>query len=866
MSENVAAFGVRLSACRQQAELSQQELSQRSGLSIRAIRNLERGRTRWPYQDSVRRLADALELRGPARADFIAAAGRRVMHISDADELPPDKPLRQLSHKTHVPRQLPAAVRHFVGRETELAALTEQADHLGTAPSIMAISAIGGTAGVGKTALAVHWAHQAAGKFPDGQLYVNLRGYDVGPAVSAGDALAGFLRALGVAGQDIPGDVDERAAVYRSLLAGRRVLVVLDNARQAEQVRPLLPGSPTCMTVVTSRDALTGLVARDGAIRLEMDLLPLSEAVSLLRVLIGNRVDGSLDDAVMLASQCCRLPLALRVAAELALARPEVPLSDLVLELSDLQHRLDALEAGLDEQAAVRAVFSWSYRNLREDAARAFRLAGLHPGSVFDDYALAALTGTTLDVANQQLRLLAQAHLVHRAEPGRYGLHDLLRGYALELAETADGEGERRASLTRLLDYYLCTAAVAMDTAFPAERHRRPAVGAPYTPAPGLTSESAALAWLGAELPCLVAVAVHAAEHGWPDHATRLSATLFRFLDTASLYPEALIIHGHAGRAAGRTGDRAAEADALISLGLVDGHQGRHAPATERLEHALSLYQVTGDQGGQARALNYLGLVHLQQGRYQEAAGSFRKAQALFASVSERTGEAYALSNLGVLDLRQGHYLRAADHQQQALDLLRELGDRHGEASILTRLGLIGLQDGRYARAAGQFQRALARYRHLGDRQGEANVLGRLGLVSLRQSRYRHAISRLQQALTLYGELSDPSGQAITLNGLGQAFLAAGQPGDARRRHAAALRLAVQSGDKYEQARAHDGLAGSYQASGDPGSARRHRREALTRYDELGAPEADQIRALLAAAEGGRREQLATPAHSGLDS
>jgi tetratricopeptide (TPR) repeat protein/transcriptional regulator with XRE-family HTH domain len=866
MSENVSAFGARLSACRQQARLSQQDLAERSGLSIRAISNLERGRTRWPYQDSVRRLADALELRGAARAEFIAAAGRRVVHGGDADELTPDRTSRPLSRKANVPRQLPAAVRHFVGREAELAALTEQAGYLGTAQSIMVISAIGGTAGVGKTALAVNWAHQAAGKFPDGQLYVNLRGYDVGPPVSAGDALAGFLRTLGVASQDIPGDVDERAAVYRSLLAGRRVLVVLDNARQAEQVRPLLPGSPTCMTLVTSRDALAGLVARDGAIRLEMDLLPLSDAVSLLRVLIGSRVDGSLDDAVMLASECCRLPLALRVAAELALARPEVPLSDLAHELSDLQHRLDALDAGPDERAAVRAVFSWSYRHLGDDAARSFRLAGLHPGPFLDGYALAALTGTTLDVANQQLRLLARAHLIHHAEPGRYGLHDLLRGYALELADTVDGESEGRASLTRLLDYYLCTAAVAMDTAFPAERHRRPAVGAPSTPAPGLTSESTALAWLGAELPGLVAVAVHAADHGWPDHAARLSATLFRFLDTASLYPEARIIHGHAGRAAGRTGDRAAEADALISLGLVDGHQGRHALATEHLERALSLYQATGDQGGQARALNYLGLVYLQQGRYQEATGNFRKAQALFASVSERTGEAYALSNLGVLDLRQGHYQRAADQQEQALALLREQGDRHGEASVLTRLGLIGLQDGRYARAAGQFQQALARYRELGDRQGEASVLGRLGLISLRQNRYRQAVSRLQQALTLYGELSDPSGQASMLNGLGQAFLAAGQPVGARRQHAAALSLAVQSGDKYEQARAHDGLAGSYQASGDPGPARRHRQEALTRYDELGAPEADRIRALLAAAGDGRHEQLATPARGRFDS
>jgi tetratricopeptide (TPR) repeat protein len=431
--------------------------------------------------------------------------------------------------------------------------------------------------------------------------------------------------------------------VYRSLLAGRRMLVLLDNARHLEQVRPLLPGTPGCVTVVTSRDALAGLVARDGALRLDIDLLPLSEAVGLLRGLIGSRVDDDPDATVTLARRCGQLPLALRIAAELAVATPAIPLSDFAAELADLQHRLDVLDTGGDEHTAVRAVFSWSYRHLDPGAARTFRLAGLHPGTDLDGSAAAALTGTTLQLAAQRLGRLARAHLVQGTQPGRYGLHDLLRGYARELATAHDGEPERRAALTGLFDYYLRTAAAAMNAAFPAERHRRPPAPPPVTPAAAFTGAAAALAWLGTELPSLVAIAGYTAERGWPGHATCLSATLFRYLDSAGQFPEAVTIHGHARRAARNIGDRAAEADALIGLGLVDGHQGRYQQATSHFERALAGYRQTASQAGQARALNYLGLVHCHQGRNRQAMANLQQAVALFRAAGERTGEAYAL-------------------------------------------------------------------------------------------------------------------------------------------------------------------------------------------------------------------------------
>ena len=301
-----------------------------------------------------------------------------------------------------------------------------------------------GAAGVGKTALAVQWAHQVAEHFPDGQLYANLRGYDPGQPTPAADVLAAFLRALGVPGQDIPPEADERAARYRSLLAGQRMLIVLDNAGSVEQVRPLLPGSPGCVVLVTSRDALAGLIARDGARRLDLDLLPLVEAVSLLRALIGGRIDSDSEAATALAIQCARLPLALRVAAELADTRPAAAVSDLVAELADQQRRLDLMEAGADPQTAVRTVFSWSCRHLDPDTGRAFRLAALHPGLDLDSYAVAALTGTSRRRASQLLDQLARAHLIQTGTPGRYGMHDLLRGYASELAAAQDSEDDRR--------------------------------------------------------------------------------------------------------------------------------------------------------------------------------------------------------------------------------------------------------------------------------------------------------------------------------------------------------------------------------------------------------------------------------------
>jgi len=708
-----------------------------------------------------------------------------------------------------VPRQLPGTVRHFTGRSGELAALTELLDRAtGPAPQPVVISAIGGTAGVGKTALAVHWANQVADRFPDGQLYVNLRGYDPARPMPTADALAGFLRALGVPGQDIPAETGERAAQYRSLLAGRRMLVLLDNAGSVEQVRPLLPGSPACAAVVTSRDSLAGLVARDGAARLDLDLLPATEAAALLRALIGARAVTDPAATAALAAQCARLPLALRVAAELAAARPGAPLADLVSELADRQRRLDLLDAGGDRQTAVRAVFSWSYRRLDPDAARVFRLAGLHPGPDLDRYAAAALADSTLEQASQVLDLLARAHLIQPAGSGRHGLHDLLRDYARQLSAAEDGPDGQRAALTRLLDYYLHTAAAAMDALVPAERHRRPRIARPGSPAPPVADPAAARAWLDTQRAGLVAAAVHAADCGWPGHATRLSATLFRYLDTGGYYPEAIVIHACARRAARRAGDKGAEAAALNSLGLVASRQGRYQQATSHLTQALALFKETGDIAGQARALGGLGSWGWRQGRYRQATGHLRQALELYRQVGDRNGEARTLGNLGVIEQRVGQYQQATSHLTQALALCRETGDRTGQAAALVNLGI----------------------------------------ADQRQGKHEQATSHLTQALALFRETGDRAGEAGSLNSLGQVSLATGQLGHARSQHVSALDLASQIGDKYEQARAHHGLGCACHAADDASQARRHWQKALALYTRLNAPEADDVRAQLAAA------------------
>jgi len=680
------------------------------------------------------------------------------VHLPDHPYPPRDTTLRTLPRDltTPVPHQLPAATAHFVGRTEELDQLSKLLDTATEDGGTVVISAVLGTAGVGKSALALRWAHQIRAEFPDGQLYVNLRGYDPDQPLAATDALAGFLRALGVAGAEIPLELDERAALYRSLLDGRRMLVVLDNASSVEQVRLLLPGTPSALVVVTSRDSLGGLVARHGARRLDLDLLPLQDAIALLAALIGQRVGVEPEAAAVLAGQCGRLPLALRVAAELAVTRPANSLAALVAELADEQRRLELLDAAGDPRTAVRAVFSWSYRYLPVEAARAFRLWGLHPGPDLDPYAAAALTNTSVEQAQYLLDLLARAHLVQHASPGRYGMHDLLRAYATHLAAVEDSEAQRQAALTRLFDYYLATTAAAMDTLVPAETHRRPRFGSPGTPSPPVADPAAARAWLDTERATLTAVCAHTAAHGWPGHTTRLATTLFRYLEGGGHYPDALTISTLALHAARDADDRTAEAHTLANLGAVYGRQGGYQQATEHLQQSLALFREIGDQAGEANALDNLGVVYRQQGRFRQTAEYHQLALALARDVGGRVIEAAALDNLGVVYSRQGRFQQATEHHRQALGLFGDIGDRAGEARALNGLGETHYATGEFREAYIQHTAALTLAIEIGDRYEHARARSGLAHTHHATGDPNQARHDWHQALTLYTDLGVP--------------------------------------------------------------------------------------------------------------
>ncbi len=744
-----------------------------------------------------------------------------------------------------VPRQLPAAVACFTGRDTELAALTGLLEaQSGVRPPAVVISAIGGTAGVGKTALAVQWAHQVSGRFPDGQLYMNLRGYDPHEPVLTTDALAGFLGTLGVPGPEIPDGAEDRARLYRSKLAGRRVLVLLDNARDGDQVRPLLPGDPSCVAVVTSRDALAGLVAADGARRLDLDVLPLADAVALLRSLIGPRADADPGAVAALAVLCARLPLALRIAAELATARASAPLAELVGEIA--ASRLDSLDAG-EHRADVRAVFSWSVRQLSDDAAEAFALLGLHPGADLDVHATAALTGTTTGQARRVLGRLQRASLLQVAGAGRYGMHDLLRAYACEQAAAGDTGGQCQQALTRLFDYYLAAAAAAMDVLLPAEAHRRPRITAAAAVVPVMPGEADARAWLDTERANLVAVIAHCARHGWPRHVAGLAGTMFRYLMTGSHLPEALTIYGHALQAARLSCDVAAEASALGGLGGICVGKGQFRDAVGHYQAALERYRQCGDRVGQGRILQNLGITEHQLHNYRSATGYYREAMAAYKDARDRLGVAGTLANLASAEAELGLHDEAVEHLRRALPVFRDEKDRFREAETLSRMGDLSLRRGQLTEAVGFFEQSLTLYRRIESRIGVADELLNLGEVSLRQGEYEHAIGYLRQALAQFRQTGGQYGEIITLRSLAEALHGAGQPAAARAELAAALELARGTGNTYQQASVHRDLAESHHSAGEDEQARHHWTQALTLYTQLDALEADQIRGQLAA-------------------
>jgi DNA-binding SARP family transcriptional activator/tetratricopeptide (TPR) repeat protein len=672
-----------------------------------------------------------------------------------------------------VPRELPADVPGFIGRVAELADLDRLlpgpaqagADEPGTGGGravAAVISAVSGTAGVGKTALALHWAHRVADRFPGGQLYVNLRGFDPsGTPVTAAQVIRRFLDALGVARERVPTSLEAQAGLYRSVLAERKMLIVADNARDEQQVRPLLPASPGSLVLVTSRNQLAGLAAADGARLLSLDVLTHGEARQLLAARIGRARAIAEPDAVSeIARLCACLPLALAVSAARAAAGPRLPLAAFAAELADSADRLDALDAG-DPAASVRAVFSWSTRQLSPGAARMFRLLGLHPGPDTSVPAAASLAGVGETEASRLLSELTRANLITEHAPGRYAFHDLLRAYASEQAHHTGSQADRDAPIGRVLDYYLHTAAYAGRLLNPS---KEPVVLAPPRPgtAPGQPADGRqALAWFEAEHQVLLAAVALAARTGFDRHAWQLPWAMTSFVRIRGHLHEWAATQRTALAAATRLGDTAAQAvcSRLLAAACVD--LGDHDQAHSHFVSSLALYRRLGNRLGEAKVQQSLGVLVERQGRYADALGHAEQALRLYQVMGDKAGEAGALNNVGFYHGPLGDYQQARAFCRRAATLCAEIGERSIAGFAWDSVGSAEHHLGNLAEAAACYQRALSRHQEAGYRFYEADTLTHLGDTFHAAGELAQAREAWQQALAILEDLQHPNADQV---------------------------------------------------------------------------------------------------------
>jgi tetratricopeptide (TPR) repeat protein/transcriptional regulator with XRE-family HTH domain len=740
-------FGEVVRTHRRRLGLSQEDLARRTGVGVRSIGKIETGRIAAPRPVTVRLLADAFGLSGRARERFCQAVA--------TDPL--------LSGPTARPAQLPPDATGFVGRATALQQLnTLLAEHAPDSRGVL-IAAIGGTVGVGKSTLACHWGHTLRDRFPDGQLYVNLRGFDASTTVlPAEQALRGFLEALEVGPERMPADLVGLAALYRTLLSGRRMLIMLDNARDAEQVRPLLPGAPGCLVVITSRDQLSSLVATDGAHPVALDLLSPQESRQLLVRRLGRERIAAEPEAVQdIITYAARLPLALTIVAARAAAHPHFPLHTFAAQLHDSRDRLDALAVGEDPATDVRAVISWSYRTLGAQPARLFRLLGVHPGPDLSAPAAAALAGIELRPARRLLAELAGMHLIVEHVPGRYAFHDLLRAYALEQARLSEPEADRAAALRRALDHYLHTGYTAALRLNPARDAIELIPSSPGVRAEELLDHEQAMAWFRAEHTVLMA-AIDAAERAGLDTRTwQLAWTLVHFLDRTGHWHDWAVSQQSALAAARRAGDPGAEAGAHRFLAMAYLYLGRSDEACRHLEQALELDERTGNRLGLAFTRIHLGLAWVRQGDHPRALRHSQRSLALFEALDHRVGQALALNGIGWLQAQLGDHAQALQSCSRALTLAQEIGGADEQAAVWDSLGTIHARLGHHYDAVDCYRRARSLRSALGDRYGEAGTLTRLGQAQHALGDHTGARTAWREALAVLDALNHPDAEQV---------------------------------------------------------------------------------------------------------
>jgi tetratricopeptide (TPR) repeat protein/transcriptional regulator with XRE-family HTH domain len=744
-------FGQFLRELRERAGLTRARLAHMAKVSERTIASLELGgKVKSPRGATVSGLAQALGLQGLIKIQFEA--------LARGQPLPGGLPVMAA---TAPPRTLPRDIASFAGREPEVKKLLEMAAGTGGAVSIHAIE---GMPGIGKTTLAVHAARMLAEQFGDGQIFLELNGHKRGQApVNPADALVSLLEAVGADLRQIPHSLDGRARLWRHTLAGKRMLLLLDDAFDSEQVRPLLPGTAGTLVVVTSRQNLTAL---EDAHPVRLDVLEPDEAAGLL-VRLADRAGLRPDDqaVVKLAELCGRLPLALGlIGRQLHHNRAWAP-ADLAADLARARDRLGRMQS---DTASVTAAFDLSYQALSEDQKRMFRRLGLHPGNDIDSWAAAALDDASPDGARGHLQALSNQNMIIGLSYDRYRLHDLIREYAAERAVAEDASADRDAAVRRLLDYYLFAAATA-------DRHlaqRTPVrsagtYGSRPTHSPEMPTRESAVEWMNAELHNLQDAVAYMAEHGHLSQAVAIPAALAGFLRSQGHWDQGLKLHAAALDAAERAGDRLGEAGALTDLGDLQYLIGSHDEAGASLTRALNLSRSLGNHLAEANALNQIGVLQQQNGELPAATASLTQAVELSRSLGDRLGEAGALTNLGAVEFMKGDFAEAAESQERALEISRSVNDRLGEAKAMNILGGVRQATGDYPAAIDSTTEALELYRSLGDRIGEAYATGNLGIVHYLTGDHAAAASWLESALRQYRELGSHNGQADTLSNLG---------------------------------------------------------------------------------------------------
>ncbi|GAA1407083.1 AfsR/SARP family transcriptional regulator [Catellatospora coxensis] len=657
------------------------------------------------------------------------------------------------------PRQLPADVAGFTGRDEALRELDRMRDRE-AGPARVAV--ITGSAGIGKTSLVVHWAHRSADRFPDGQLHVNLRGFDAGgPPANPSQAVRGFLDALGVPSARVPADLAEQAALYRTLLAGRRMLLVLDNARDADQVRPLLPGTAGCMVLVTSRNQLSGLVAAEGARPLSLAVFTAAEA----RQLITHRLGGSAVEREPRAvrdviARCGGLPLALAIVAARAASGPALPLAALAAELADGRDNLDAF-SGDDAATDLRAVFSWSYRQLSDGGARMFRLLGLHPGPDVSLAAAASTAGLTVRQARPLLAELTRAHLAVEHAPGRFLLHDLMRAYAAELVAEADPEPDRFTALRRAYDHYLHTANSATLMVYP-HRHRITILPCDEQVTPEVHADrDQAYAWFAAEHAVLLAVIRQAYELGCDGHTWQLAWTLITYFDRQGHWLDQAHTQRVALDAALRSGDVTGQAHVYHGLGVSSTWLERYDEAQQHYDSAMALFAQSGDAASQANTLLALTWLGERTTRYADAYTYAERAYQLHRATGDRSGQAKALNTMGWFQTLRGDHAAAITACAEALTLHQEVGDLAGQWETWDSLGHAHLHLGNHEQAVLGFGNALDLVRQTRDRYWEAFIVDHLADAQLALGEAGTADGLWRDALRIMEELAHPDAERI---------------------------------------------------------------------------------------------------------